>query len=139
MTYQSKLVPRPRPAIQVGIAGCKDKLEVNIFIVKAEPNSILRLLHKAVQELVTQYIATYQPSWQVLRAEINPNLGVIIASRRELRINNNGYRLNPDLPALPTIPVVAMDADGTPHIIRLYIDMEYSMAHKTFSKYDWYW
>ena len=140
MTYQSKLVPRPRPAIQVGVSGVKPKLEVNIFIVKAEPNAILHLLHKAVNELATGYVETHQPSWQVVSADINPNIGVIIASRRDLRINNDGYRLEPDLPALPTMPVVIMDTvTGNPHIIRLYINMEYSMAHKTFSPYDGYW
>lgn len=140
MTYQSKLVPKPRPAIQVGVCGVKPKLEVNIFIVKAEPNAILHLLHKAVNELATGYVETNQPSWQVVSADINPNIGVIIASRRDLRINNGGYRLEPDLPALPTMPVVIMDTvTGNPHIIRLYINMEYSMAHKTFSPYDGYW
>ena len=141
MAYQSKLIPRPRPAMQISVmgAGGGTELKLNIFIVEAMPNAIQHLLHQAVNDLAKQYIDTVQPSWQVVSAEVNENLGVIIAARRDLRINNGGYRLEPDLPALPPIPVVLADSAGNPHIIRLSIDMEYSMAHKTFSQYDWYW
>ena len=139
MHTKSKLVPRPRPAMQINVMDAGVDLALNVFIVEAMPNAIQHLLHQAVDDLAKQYIDTIQPSWQVVSAEVNENLGVIIAARRDLRIDNGGYRLDPDLPALPSIPMVACDTDGNPHIIRLSIDMEYSMAHKTFSQYDWYW